>query len=274
VGIVCNIEERYAASDPQFKPVTEKGWSRGTGVFIDPRGYILTNKHVGGTYIQKATTTIGYTEITVTITTKNTGCWAGTLPQGTTLPTAEQIQTFNPTARIPVLGYTAGPLYEPAGNAWSEREKEDADFTVLKITGLSPDGPTFGVNKIPEQFPYAPLLAVKDIFKTGAPVLSYGAPADATAAKSDLFSTLYILGATGNLAKFTSGDKAFANTPLRLDITMEVSGGRSGSPVFWNGYLIGIIHAYKSGNKTQTLAVASDAVLKYLKEAAGWELPH
>ncbi len=271
VGIVCDIKEEYAASDPQYAPVTETGYSRGTGVIIDKRGYILTNKHVGGTFVQKATTTIGYDEVTLTITTRNTGCWAGTLSQGTTLPTAQQIQTFNPLARIPVLAYIAVPLYEPSGKTFSELEKFEADFTVLKITGLAPDATTFGVTSTPASFPYAKLLPVKDIFKEGAPVLSYGAPADASAAKGDFFSTIYILGATGQLSKIEKGNKAFADVPLTVQMNMEVSGGRSGSPVFWNGYVIGLVQAYKANNKTQTRAVASDAILKYLRETHQWE---
>ncbi len=271
MGIVCDIEEKYVASDPQYAPVTEMGYSRGTGVIIDKRGYILTNRHVGGTFVQKATTTIGYDEVTVTITTRNTGCWAGTLSQGTTLPTAQQIETFNPMARIPVLSYTAVPLYEPSGSTFSELEKFEADFTVLKITGLAPDATTFGVSSVPASFPYAKLLPVKDIFKEGAPVLSYGAPADASAAKGDFFSTIYILGATGQLSKFEKGNKAFADVPLTVQMNMEVSGGRSGSPVFWNGYVIGLVQAHRANNKTQTSAVASDAILKYLRETAKWE---
>lgn len=271
MGIVCNITQTYTVSDPQYEPATEEGYSRGTGVIIDTRGYILTNKHVGGTFVQKATTTIGYDELVLTITSKNTGCLAGGLSEDTVLPTSGQIQAFNPTARVPVLGYTVAPLYEPTGAGWSELERSEADFTVLKITGLSPDGPTFGVASLPKEFPHAELLPLKDSFRAGAPVLSYGAPADATAAKADLFSTIYILGATGQLAKLEKGNRAFADVPLTVRLNMEVSGGRSGSPVFWNGYVVGIVQAHKSGDKTQTLAVASDAILKYLRETHQWE---
>jgi hypothetical protein len=273
VGIVCEVIQTYTAdtNDPQFAPVTEEGWSRGTGVLIDPRGYILTNKHVGGTYLQKATTTLGLQEITITITTKNKRCAAGGLPRDASLPTAAQIEAFNPTTRVPVLTYTVSPLYEPTGAGWSDLERRNGDFTVLKVTGLTPEAPIFGVPSLPKEFPYAPLLPTLGNLTAGIPVLSYGAPGDATAARNDEFNTIYILGAVGQVSKFVGGDLAFKNIPLELRIAMEVSGGRSGSPVFWNGYVVGIIQAHKSGDKTQTLAVASDAILKYLKETAGWE---
>lgn len=272
VGILCKVTQEYTSSDPEFTPVKEEGYGRGTGVIIDKRGYILTNKHVGGTYIEKATTTVGYGEIQFTITSKSSECVVGDVPKDIVLPTAPQIQAINPTIRIPILSFTAEPLYKPSWNGWSERERLYGDFTILKITGLSEDAKTFGVYAVPSAFPYAELLPTKNNVKVGQQVLSYGAPGDVTAALNELFSSIYMLGAVGQLEKIRTGDRAFRDVPFTLDINMEISGGRSGSPVIWNGYVIGLVHAYKAGNKTQALAVASDAILKYLKEIAGWEL--
>lgn len=271
VGIACEVEESYTSTDTNFAPVSIYGYSRGSGVIIDKRGYILTNRHVGGTYTRIATTTQGLDLITYTITLKNGACWVGQYPKGVTLPAPEEIKVFNPTARIPVLAYTAEPLYEPNDSVWSESEKEKLDFTVLKITGLSADGPTFGVTSLPSSFPYAKILPSRNLFKKGKDVLSYGAPGDATTGRNDDFFTIYILGAVGKLESFENGDKAFLNIPAVIYLNMDIAGGRSGSPVFADNYVIGVLQSHKSENRIEARAVASDSILKYLEETHGWK---
>jgi S1-C subfamily serine protease len=273
VGIFCEITRRYDTTDSKFfTPFEEKLVARGTGVIIDKRGYVLTNKHVGGTYIQKATTTSIFNEVVFTITTKAENCVAGGLPADSVLPNEEEIKSFNPMIRIPPFPYTLETLAEPSGDGWTNTEKDKGDFTIMKITGLTRGIQMWGVTSTPKEFPYATLIPSRSIFREGMPVLSYGAPGDVTEGRHDDFSVFYVLGAAGRIEKLAVGDGFFTDVPLETSLIMEISQGRSGSPVLWNGYVIGIIQSMKTANRTRAFAVSSDAILKYLHDTARIEL--
>jgi hypothetical protein len=51
---------------------------------------------------------------------------------------------------------------------------------------------------------------------------------------------------------------------------MEVAYGRSGSPLFWRGYVIGLVTYFIGNNRTDSGSVASDAILKGLEYANYW----
>ncbi|MEK7546998.1 MAG: hypothetical protein AAB536_02360, partial [Patescibacteria group bacterium] len=129
---------------------------RGSGVIVNSKGYILTNRHV--IVRDESNVSIGDLAIPGILKYKFEHCDVGQLPKGTHLPTVSEIRAINPLTRIPVLGYTAEPVYDSSVLPLSGLETGYADFAILKITGVSQDGPSFGINSVPASFPHAKLL--------------------------------------------------------------------------------------------------------------------
>lgn len=239
---------------------------RGSGVIVNSKGYVLTNRHI----IQREdsaeiinTTNGGQLQINVSYQLDR--CEAGTVPAGTHLPTQQEIEAINPLIRIPVLGYIVKPVYVSSNAGLSNDETLFADFAILQITGLTQSGPTFGVTSVPSSFPYAKLLAIDKYGLTGNRVVTYGFPGDVTLGQNDSFQTLTMTGSVGNVTKVEFGNLAYADVPLVVYTSLEIFHGRSGSPLFWRGYVIGLTTFYIEGNRTESGSVASDAIIKALK---------
>ncbi len=267
VGILCYFNTTL--TDPRNGQTIqgEKEEVRGSGVIIDSRGYILTNRHV-----------IKESEATTTATDNSNGntvtlmvdyvldhCEIGQISSDSHLPTPSEIQSLNPYIRIPVLGYTAMPVYISSEVGLSNLEIDAADFALLKVTGLTQAGPTFGVTSIPSSFPYVKLLAAGQYLASGTQVVTYGFPGDVTAGQGNSFETMTLTGSVGSVTEVYVGDKHYADTPLVIDTKMEVNHGRSGSPLFWRGYVVGLITFYIGDNRTNSGSVASDAILEALR---------
>ncbi len=239
---------------------------RGSGVIVNSKGYVLTNRHI----IQRPdsveiVSNADGTQTEIKTTYKLDHCEVGNPPAGTYLPTPQEIQTINPLLRIPVLGYVAEPAYISSGIGLSDDENFFADFAVLKITGITKDGPSFGVTSLPTSFPYAKLLAIAGYDLVGQGVVTYGFPGDITVAQKESFQTLTMSGSVGNVTEIEYGDLYYRDTPLVIDAKLEIYGGRSGSPLFWRGYVIGLTTFYTKENRTESGSVASDAIIKALK---------
>jgi len=245
---------------------------RGSGVIIDSQGDILTNRHI---VVQpNANTTItdnSGNSIPITISYQLNHCEVGQLPADATLPTPEEIQTTNPYIQLPVLGYTAQPAFISPTAGLSSDEIAAADFAVLKITGVSQSGPTFGITSVPSSFPYATFLPVQSYPKLDGLVVTYGFPGDVTAGQGNFFETMTMTGSVGHFTSLNFGDSYYADTPLTLYTDMEIAHGRSGSPLFWRGYVIGIVTFFQNGNRTDSGSVATDAIVKGL-ERGGYNL--
>ncbi len=241
---------------------------RGSGVIINSAGNILTNRHLvvrpedTGTAID----TNG-NPVPITIDYSLEHCEAGQLPAGTYLPTVAQIQSLNPYITIPVLGYTVRPVYISKTSGLSATEIERADFAILQITGLTKDGPIFGITSVPGSFPYAKLLGVKPYAQriNNEQVVTYGFPGDITEGQGNAFGTLTMTGGVGYVTKVDLGDTYYVDTPLIVETDLEIAHGRSGSPLLWRGYVIGLITYFTNGNRTESDSVASDAILKSLQ---------
>ncbi len=239
---------------------------RGSGVIVNSNGYILTNRHI----VQRKDSTealnapnSGQVQINVSYLLDH--CEAGTVPTGTHLPTQQEIETINPLIRVPVLGYIVKPVYISSNAGLSNDETLFADFAILQITGLTQSGPTFGVTSVPSSFPYAELLSIDKYDLTGNRVVTYGFPGDVTLGQKDAFQTLTMTGSVGNVSRVEFGNQGYADVPLVVYTNLEIFHGRSGSPLFWRGYVIGLTTFYIEGNRTESGSVASDAIIKALK---------
>ncbi len=262
VGILCYFNA--SATNPLIgaSVIEGKFLVRGSGVMINSKGYILTNRHI--VVQQESTASIGNITNGI-IKYQLDHCDVGQLPQGTHLPTESEIRTINPLVRITVLGYSAQLVFDSSSLPLSDIESEYADFAILRITGVSKDGPSFGFNSVPSSFPYAKLISINKYNIEGEGAVTYGFPGDVTAGQNDAFQTLTMTGSVGTISKVEVGDKYYANVPLVISTNMEISHGRSGSPLFWRGYVIGLTTFYISGNRTDSGSVASDAIIKGLQ---------
>ncbi|MBI4394997.1 MAG: trypsin-like peptidase domain-containing protein [Candidatus Omnitrophica bacterium] len=265
VGILCYYNTKLTNPLNGASAAGGQEMIRGSGVIVNSKGYILTNRHI----IQREDSTeilntSNGGQLQINISYQLDHCEAGTVPAGTHLPTPQEIETINPLIRIPVLGYIVKPVYISSNVGLSNDEKLFADFAILQITGLSQSGPTFGVTSVPSSFPYAKLLAINNYDLTGNRVITYGFPGDVTLGQNDSFQTLTMTGSVGNVTKVEFGNLAYADVPLVVYTNLEIFHGRSGSPLFWRGYVIGLTTFYVEGNRKESGSVASDAIIKAL----------
>ncbi len=262
VGILCYFNSSITNPLNGASIAGEKFLVRGSGVIINSRGYILTNRHI--VVQRESTASIG--DIASGIMKYQLDhCDVGQLPQGTYLPTVSETRAINPLVRITVLGYSAQPVFDSSSLPLSDIESKYADFAVLRITGVSKNGPSFGFNSVPSSFPYAKLISVDKYDIEGQETVTYGFPGDVTAGQNDAFQTLTMTGSVGNISKVEVGDEYYANIPLVVYTNLEISHGRSGSPLFWRGYVIGLTTFYIKDNRTNSGSVASDAIIKGLQ---------
>lgn len=255
VGLSCFFKNQATNALVNF--------AKGSGVIIDPRGYILTSRHLvdlayaaafDGRFAAAADTYLfNY-------------CAVGSVNRGATLPAPELIEAFNPSIQLPVLGYAANLFYLPKNLPVSSEEAEQLDFAILKIYGLSADGPSFGVTVLPAAFPFAPLALREELPAVGDRVLTYGYPGDVTAGMLAEFNTLYLAGGVGQVVEILGGNDYFVNRPLVINTRMGVSSGRSGSPLIAKGRVAGIISFYREGNSADSFSVAATAIREFLPE--------
>ncbi|MDP3948746.1 MAG: serine protease [bacterium] len=267
VGILCYYNTTLTNPLSGASVAGDQEMIRGSGVIVNGKGYILTNRHI----IQREDSTeilntSNGGQLQINVSYRLDRCEAGTVPAGTHLPTVQEIETINPLIRIPVLGYIVKPVYISSDAGLSDDEALFADFAILQITGLSQNGPTFGVTSVPSSFPYAKLLAIAQYDLTGNRVITYGFPGDVTFGQNDSFQTLTMTGSVGNVTKVEFGNLAYADVPLVVYTNLEIFHGRSGSPLFWRGYVIGLTTFYVEGNRKESGSVASDAIIKTLKD--------
>jgi len=238
---------------------------RGSGVIVNSKGYILTNRHIIKQPDSTETVDTPNGQLQISVSYQLEHCEAGTVPAGSHLPTEQEIAAINPLIRVPVLGYIVKPVYISSNVGLSDAEASVADFAILQITGLSQSGPTFGVTSVPSSFPYAELFPIDKYDLTGERIVTYGFPGDVTLGQKDSFQTLTMTGSVGSVTKIEVGDIGFTGVPLVIYTNLEIFHGRSGSPLFWRGYVIGLTTFYIEGNRTESGSVASDAIIKALQ---------
>jgi len=203
----------------------------GSGVIISPEGLVLTARHVVDQ------------EYTLAVTGGQQGfsgyildhCDVGQAPSGSKAPTAEEIRKINPFYIIDVLPFVAQVQFLPNTTDWSDNEKELFDIAVLRITGTNQDAQYFDVT-MPNSFEYSRWLGDKFPGR-GDEVITFGFPSG----DPEYGSRFKIQGSVGQVKDLIGSNQVFANQLLEIAATMETIGGRSGSPLFWKGYVVGII---------------------------------
>lgn len=268
VGILCYYN--VTVTNPMNGEATVLGDQqeiRGSGVIINTRGDILTNRHVLTQPNETTTVSVSGQTVTIVLGYALDHCEVGQLPADTHLPTASEIQSLNPYVQIPVLAYNAQPTYLASDT--DAMENDLADFAILHITGLATNASLFGITAVPKSFPYARLLAINPYVtaSTTIPgdVLTYGFPGDVTSGQGNFFGTLTMTGSVGHVTEIDGGENLYNNIPFIIRTDMEISHGRSGSPLIWHGYVIGLVTFFVGNNRTDSGSVASDAIIKTLQ---------
>lgn len=224
---------------------------RGTGVIINPQGQILTARHL----IDPAWAAQSYPNDPNTTLYRALG--EQYTPQGcevsfakSKLPTPQEIKTINPRIPAGTPQYEASLTFTPPRGTMSDEEYGNMDFALLQI--IRPfECPSCA---LPGTFPYMPLHATPEI---GTPeLLSYGYPIEGPPQE-----TPFLKGVTGNLVKYFAGNSYFKNSPFLFEWSAnDAREGRSGSPIFAAGKLIGIEIGATADNVTQNYALSIPAI--------------
>jgi hypothetical protein len=248
VGILCYLNYRN-----QLYPL------KASGVVINPEGYILTARHA----VDPQFTAMAYAD---TLTAEQTDfysnatfdhCEAG-MPENTTLPGSTDIRNSNPAASITShFQYETSLQFVPAADGMDTEEYKNADFAVLKITAAAFDCARWNAACGMSSFAYSP--AGSALPKAGVDeVLSYGYPAEAINQSGSSFYDFYLKGAVGTVGNYFRGAQKFANDPENFSFeAADIRGGRSGSAVFANGRIIGILYGSTSSQESYNVTITA-----------------
>lgn len=218
----------------------------GSGAIVSPSGHILTARHVIDLAYAYAATdgrqgVLGY---------RLTGCEVGVPASDASAPTPAQIRAINPFTQVQSLPYRAEVEFVPAELAAdaNDLERQFIDLAVLKITGVTRDAArSFGAS-LPATFVSSPLIA--DVLPApGEEVISFGFPSGTPT----YGSTFYLQGSVGTVEEYIAGDLFFKNEPIGIHATMETIGGRSGSPVFSRGHIVGVVSGKEDHSRKATI---------------------
>jgi hypothetical protein len=230
-------------------------------VIVNPQGYILTARHL----VDPRWTRIAY-DSTLDSNQKDLydnatldHCEVG-LPENISLPSAENIRAFSPSTLITTdFQYSVAPYFLPAQNGMSDREYQSADFAVLKITGATPSCASANQNcSLSNNFPYTPVATGNTLPRQNSDqIFNYGYPAETNINhEGNDFYKFYLKGAVGTIGTYINGDQRFSNQPMSFSFeAQDIQDGRSGSPIFWNGYVIGILYGSTSTEESYNLAM-------------------
>ncbi len=235
-----------------------------TGVIVNPDGYILTAKHVvdqawvGATYGSSSPTSTQQIYASMIFDHCDVG-----VPKTDYLPSPQEIKDWNPSELLGPMRYHAKLFFEPKTIGLSDEESQDTDFSILKIDGIADGCSTWYSDcSSTAPFPYSPVMYASTP-SVGNQLLSYGYPVEASV---DYEDQLYFKGAVGRLSEYDNGDAYFKNTPFTIHWAADgVRGGRSGSPVFWNGFVSGILYA-RSTETEDVKILGMPAIEKMLQD--------
>lgn len=233
---------------------TDKRIAYGSGTIISDDGIILTARHLVDTaYIYEASNGrqgfYGY---------ELSHCDVGFPKDSATTPTAEQIRKINPFTNIDFLPYVARIDFLPNTSELSSAEKSLLDVALIKIIGLSEDAKIFGFTALPDSFATNTLLG-NALPKGGEEVITFGFPSGGP----DYGSHFRLQGSVGHIKRILGGDQFFRNKPVEIESLMETIGGRSGSPLFWKGYVIGVV-SFKEDNSINAFATSIIPLIEFL----------
>lgn len=213
----------------------------GSGVMVGEDGYVLTARHVVDT------------AYTYRITGGKQGlqehvldsCRIAVPPDGVKTPSIAAIRAINPFTPVSEFAYVAQVALVPpelAEGGMSEGEYDFADSALLRITSA--------VNgDLSRSFVVSP-MKIFELPARGDEVVSFGFPSGVPSYGNNF----YLQGSVGEIKDIVGGDRFFKDQPVGMTATMETIGGRSGSPVFWHGYVVGIISSKEDYSRNTAIS--------------------
>jgi hypothetical protein len=224
----------------------------GSGVIIHQAGYILTARHVVDMpYTYRITGgRQGFADYSLDI------CRVAVSPEGITTPTPEAIRAINPFTPVTDFAYSATVAFVPPNPVAGGMSEAEYDFTDAALMRIIPESgvalPTF----------IASPVKVFDLPRLRDPVVSFGFPSGVPAYGSNF----YLQGSVGEIRDLVGGDALFKDQPVGMTVEMETIGGRSGSPVFWRGYVIGVVSSKEDYSRI-TAITAAFPIARFAEEA-------
>lgn len=213
----------------------------GSGVMVGREGYVLTARHVVDmAYTHRITGGAqGLNNYVIE------SCHIAVPPESVKTPTTAEIRTLNPFTPVTEFAYNAQVAFvppDPAEDGMSEAEGDFADSALLRITSAVS-------GTVPPSFAISP-VKITELPAMGDEVVSFGFPSGVPS----YGHTFYLQGSVGEIKHIVGGDRFFKDQPMGMAAIMETIGGRSGSPVFWRGYVIGVVSAKGDYSRNATIA--------------------
>ncbi len=233
----------------------------GSGAIVDSRGYVLTARHVVD--MEYAYRRTGGRQGASGYSLKS--CIVGGPDLDAHAPTPQEIRALNPFTLVNALPYRATVAFVPnsAGKpGMSAGEGDFLDMAILKIIDVTDDAREFFGRSMPSSFPASRIEEVA-FPAPGGELLTFGFPSGTPA----YGNSFYLQGSVGAVRKYVGGDALFKDEPIGILADMETIGGRSGSPIFWKGRVIGVVSAKEDGSVRAT--IISTYPLKKMLEGSG-----
>jgi hypothetical protein len=272
VALLCH----YKINDPELRAAYAYAedsdgelLAKGSGVIVDPEGYILTAKHMVDPQWENIAyaSSIDSDDVQLNDALSLDYCDVG-MPQNQAVPATSILESLNPSIAIEnPFPYVATLAFDPPQGQMSHNEFYDLDFALLKISGPMEECQTFNLCTLPSSFPYSPVFynSTPDLSTAPKVLIDFGYPAESINSYGGAFTDFYLKGTVGHLTDYQYGDQYFENAPLTFAWqASDVLPGRSGSPIYWQGYVIGIEVSGEVDNSTMDNAVAMPAIAKVL----------
>jgi len=238
---------------------------RGSGAIVSANGYMLTNRHVVDQEF-----TAQYFGGEAGYTLKNNECKVYVIEAGISRTVSwspkSQYAFYDIPSNATNFDFMVEVVYVPSEeDGLSDDEIQSLDFALMKLK-------SWNTSRYPKKKPtlYAAPVLGTYIQNEEEGIVIPGFAYQATGIGS--FNTLRMLPKRGTTTGYILGDDKFAGAPVDLAIRYipDVYGGRSGSPIFWKGYITGILKTRwipgLSGEKLHAPQVAIQPVLELLEE--------
>lgn len=124
----------------------------------------------------------------------------------------------------------------------SDGEYDFADSALLRITSAV-------TGALPPFFIASP-MKIFELPAEGSEVVSFGFPSGVPSYGNNF----YLQGSVGEIKDSVGGDRFFKDQPMGMTATMETIGGRSGSPVFFRGYVVGVVSSKEDYSRNASIA--------------------
>ncbi len=274
VGLLCHFKADTVAVAQAYGDANGEILVKGSGVIVNPEGYILTVRHLVDpewtNWAYASSTSESMRILNANITFEY--CEVAT-PTSDTLPDMAAIQRINPniTVNHPFL-YLATLYFAPLRDNLSDYEYGYLDFAILKITSPMHNCAQFNACTLPTAYPYS-LSRYSDVPQKGTSLVNFGYPAELFNSSASTFNDFYLKGTIGYVTDYFGGDLFFKNEPFTFEWTAnDVLEGRSGSPLLWNGYVVGIQTSANADNSADDFALGMPAIQEVLSASGNGNL--